>query len=105
MDAGFFTTTPSGPSSRTTSHEDPSGSQRVEDLRDDGLGRLVAREARGEAVTAAALAFRDLAHVDRAERAQAHAPGEVGTLFQHARDLRLAGAAEHVDESLDLVEG
>ena len=62
-------------------------------------------EPRGEPVTAATVLVRDLADVDGAERAQAHAHRAVGLFLEHARDLGLGGAAQDVDQAFDLVEG
>ena len=62
-------------------------------------------EPGGEAVTAAAVALGDAAHVDLAERAQAHPDRAVGLLLQHAGDLGFGGAPQDVDEALDLLEG
>src|SRR5438445_784371 len=56
--------------------------QRREDAPYDDVGRVVAREAGREPVTSAALTLGDLADVDRAERAQADAPGAVGGLLE-----------------------
>ena len=47
---------------------------------------------------------RDLAHVERAERAQAHAYLAVDVFLDHAGDLGLGGPPQDVDEAFDLLE-
>src|SRR6185436_6934474 len=71
----------------------------------DDLGGVVAREAGGEAMAAAALVLGNLADVDRTERSHAHSPRAVGRFLEHARDLGFAGPADQVDQALDLLEG
>src|SRR5207247_3644075 len=70
----------------------------------DRVDAVVGAEAGGEAVAAAALGLGDAAHVDLSERPQAHADGPVGLFFEDARDLGLGGAAQDVDEALDLLD-
>src|SRR5437879_3470703 len=70
----------------------------------DRLDPVVGAEAGGEAVAAAALGLGDAAHVDLSERPQAHTNSAVGFLFEDARDLSLGGAAQDVDEALDLLD-
>ena len=55
-------------------------------------------------MAAAALGLGDAAHVDLSERPQAHTDSAVGLLFEDARDLGLGGAAQDVDEALDLLD-
>src|SRR5438477_28156 len=70
----------------------------------DRVDTVVGAEAGGEAVATTALGLGDAAHIDLSERAQAHTDGAVGLLFEDARDLRLGGAAQDVDEALDLLD-
>src|SRR2546430_9556847 len=67
----------------------------------DRVDAVVGAEAGGETMAAAALGLGDGAHVNLSERAQAHADGPVGLLFEDARDLSLGGAAHAVHEALD----
>ena len=54
-------------------------------------------------MTAAAVGLGDPAHVDVAQRAQAHADSPVGLFLEHAGDLGLGRAAQDVDQALDLL--
>src|SRR5262249_62392544 len=75
------------------------------DSRHDLVDSVVGAEARREPMSAAAFGLGDAAHVDIAERPQTHPDGAVRLLLDDAGDLGFGGAAEDVDEALDLLDG
>src|SRR5262249_31197161 len=70
----------------------------------DLVDAVVGGEAGREPVAATTFGFGDAAHVDFAEGSEAHPDGAVGLLLDDARDLGFGGAAQDVDEALDLLD-